>query len=62
MAEVRVEGLTKAYGATRALDAVSLTFPDGGFFGLLGPVLGKWYRQVVQGRKVFVRSFEYSFD
>ena len=37
MAEVRVEGLTKAYGATRALDAVSLTFPDGGFFGLLGP-------------------------
>ncbi len=37
MAEVRVEGLVKAFGPTRALDDVSLTFPDGGFFGLLGP-------------------------
>ena len=37
MAEVRVEGLTKRYGPTTALDAVTLTFPDGGFFGLLGP-------------------------
>jgi ABC-type Fe3+/spermidine/putrescine transport system ATPase subunit len=37
MTEVRVEGLTKTYGATRALDAVSLTFPRAGFFGLLGP-------------------------
>lgn len=37
MAEVRVEHLVKSYGATRALDDVTLTFPDGGFFGLLGP-------------------------
>ena len=37
MAEVRVEHLVKAYGNTRALDDVTLTFPDGGFFGLLGP-------------------------
>ncbi len=37
MAEVRVEGLTKRYGSATALDAVTLTFPDGGFFGLLGP-------------------------
>jgi ABC-type Fe3+/spermidine/putrescine transport system ATPase subunit len=37
MAEVRVEGLMKSWGAMRALDDVTLTFPDGGFFGLLGP-------------------------
>jgi putative spermidine/putrescine transport system ATP-binding protein len=37
MAEVRVEGLSKAYGPVKALDGVTLTFPDGGFFGLLGP-------------------------
>jgi ABC-type Fe3+/spermidine/putrescine transport system ATPase subunit len=37
MAEVRVEALSKSYGATPALDEVTLTFPDGGFFGLLGP-------------------------
>lgn len=37
MSGVRVEGLTKAYGPTKALDDVTLTFPDGGFFGLLGP-------------------------
>ena len=37
MADVRVEGLVKAYGSTRALDDVSLHFPDGQFFGLLGP-------------------------
>lgn len=37
MAEVRVEQLVKAYGAARAIDEVTLTFPDGGFFGLLGP-------------------------
>ncbi|WP_099826058.1 ABC transporter ATP-binding protein [Oceaniglobus indicus] len=37
MSEVRVEGLSKHYGAARALDDVTLTFPDGGFFGLLGP-------------------------
>jgi putative spermidine/putrescine transport system ATP-binding protein len=37
MADVRVEGLVKAYGSARALDDVSLHFPDGQFFGLLGP-------------------------
>ncbi|KIC08769.1 spermidine/putrescine ABC transporter ATP-binding protein [Leisingera sp. ANG-M1] len=37
MGEVRVEHLVKTYGPARALDDVSLTFPDGGFFGLLGP-------------------------
>ncbi|TAG10831.1 MAG: ABC transporter ATP-binding protein [Rhodobacterales bacterium] len=37
MSGVRVEGLTKAYGPTKALDEVTLTFPEGGFFGLLGP-------------------------
>jgi putative spermidine/putrescine transport system ATP-binding protein len=37
MTEVRVEALTKTYGHTKALDDVTLTFPDGGFFGLLGP-------------------------
>ena len=37
MAEVRVEALTKTYGAAKALDDVTLAFPDGGFFGLLGP-------------------------
>ncbi|MEM7043972.1 MAG: ABC transporter ATP-binding protein [Pseudomonadota bacterium] len=37
MAEVRVEHLDKAYGAEKALDDVTLSFADGGFFGLLGP-------------------------
>jgi putative spermidine/putrescine transport system ATP-binding protein len=37
MAEIRVEGLVKAYGTARALDDVTLRFADGGFFGLLGP-------------------------
>jgi len=37
MAEIRVQGLVKTYGAARALDDVTLTFADGGFFGLLGP-------------------------
>ena len=37
MAEVEVRNLTLAYGEMRALDAVSLDFADGGFFGLLGP-------------------------
>ncbi|MEM9630310.1 MAG: ABC transporter ATP-binding protein [Pseudomonadota bacterium] len=37
MAEVRVESLIKSYGTLKALNDVSLTFPDGGFFGLLGP-------------------------
>ncbi len=37
MSEVRISGLTKAYGPAKALDDVTLTFPDGQFFGLLGP-------------------------
>ena len=35
--EVRVENLVKDYGATRALDDVSLTIEDGELFFLLGP-------------------------
>ncbi len=37
MSEVRVDGLTKAFGQSKALEDVTLAFPDGGFFGLLGP-------------------------
>jgi multiple sugar transport system ATP-binding protein len=37
MAEVALRGVTKTFGATRAVDAVSLTVPDGAFFVLLGP-------------------------
>ncbi len=37
MTEVRVEGLCKRYAGAAALEEVTLTFPDGGFFGLLGP-------------------------
>jgi multiple sugar transport system ATP-binding protein len=37
MAEVILQGLSKAYGATRALSDVSLTIPDGAFVVLLGP-------------------------
>jgi multiple sugar transport system ATP-binding protein len=37
MAEVALRGVTKSFGATRAVDAVSLTVPDGAFFVLLGP-------------------------
>ena len=37
MAEVRLEGITKRFGATHALDDVSLTVPDGAFVVLLGP-------------------------
>lgn len=37
MSEVRVENLVKSYGTVRGLDNVTLTFPEGGFFGLLGP-------------------------
>ncbi len=35
MAEVRVEHLVKAYGPRARFDDVTLTFPDGQFFGLL---------------------------
>ena len=37
MSDVRVNRLTLAYGATKALDDVSLDFPNGQLFGLLGP-------------------------
>jgi ABC-type Fe3+/spermidine/putrescine transport system ATPase subunit len=37
MAGVRVEGLTKRFDGRKALDAVTLDFPDGRLFGLLGP-------------------------
>jgi ABC-type Fe3+/spermidine/putrescine transport system ATPase subunit len=37
MSEVRVRNLSLAYGASKALDDVSLDFPDGQLFGLLGP-------------------------
>ena len=36
MTEVRVEGLCKSYSGTHALEDISLTFPEGSFFGLLG--------------------------
>lgn len=37
MSEVRVEAATKRYGMVAALDAVSVDFAEGEFFGLLGP-------------------------
>ncbi len=37
MAEVRLEGISKAFGAQVAIDDVSLTVPDGAFVVLLGP-------------------------
>ena len=37
MSEVRVRNLSLAYGTAKALDDVSLNFPDGQLFGLLGP-------------------------
>jgi putative spermidine/putrescine transport system ATP-binding protein len=37
MADVGVEGLSKRFGTTSALDAVSLAIPDGSFVALLGP-------------------------
>ena len=37
MAEVSLTGLTKRFGATVALDGVTLTVPDGAFVVLLGP-------------------------
>ena len=37
MAEVAVENVTKSFGGLKALDNVSMDFPDGGFFALLGP-------------------------
>src|SRR5215471_20559009 len=37
MSRVEVDRVSKHYGTVRALDAVSLAFADGEFFGLLGP-------------------------
>ncbi|MCA3441911.1 MAG: ABC transporter ATP-binding protein [Rhodobacter sp.] len=37
MAEVVLDGLSKAYGKTQALQGVSMTIPDGAFVVLLGP-------------------------
>jgi ABC-2 type transport system ATP-binding protein len=37
MDAVVVEGLVKAFGATRALDGVSLSVPEGTVLGVLGP-------------------------
>lgn len=37
MADVIVENVTKVFGSLKALDEVSMDFPDGGFFALLGP-------------------------
>src|SRR5262249_57700443 len=36
-AEVRIEGLVKTFGATRAVDGVTLTARPGEFLTLLGP-------------------------
>jgi putative spermidine/putrescine transport system ATP-binding protein len=36
MADVRVDNVTRSFGAHRALDDVSIAFPDGGFYALLG--------------------------
>jgi multiple sugar transport system ATP-binding protein len=37
MAEVVLDGLSKAYGKTQALQGVSMAIPDGAFVVLLGP-------------------------
>jgi len=37
MADVSLAGVTKRFGATAAVDAISLDIPDGAFFVLLGP-------------------------
>ena len=37
MAEVSVRNITKTFGSLKALDDVTMDFPDGGFFALLGP-------------------------
>lgn len=36
-AAIEITGLTKTYGAARALDNVDLTVPEGSIFGFLGP-------------------------
>ncbi|MBL8589204.1 MAG: ABC transporter ATP-binding protein [Methylobacteriaceae bacterium] len=37
MAQLRIDGLTKRFGAVTALDAVDLDIPDGAFVAMLGP-------------------------
>lgn len=37
MAEVIVENVSRDFGGHKALDQVSIAFPDGGFYALLGP-------------------------
>jgi ABC-type uncharacterized transport system YnjBCD ATPase subunit len=37
MASVSLEGVSKRFGATRAVENISLTVADGEFFALLGP-------------------------
>lgn len=37
MADIRLEKITRRFGDVTALDAVSLTVPDGAFVVLLGP-------------------------
>ncbi len=37
MAEVAVSGVSKSFGADQAVDEVTITFADGGFYALLGP-------------------------
>lgn len=37
MAAICVSGVTRVFGDFRALDDVSIEFPDGGFYALLGP-------------------------
>jgi spermidine/putrescine ABC transporter ATP-binding subunit len=37
MAEVRVMAVSRSFGAHKALENVSIDFPDGGFYALLGP-------------------------
>lgn len=36
-AAVRLSGVTKVFGATRAVDAIDLTIPAGTFYGIVGP-------------------------
>ncbi len=37
MAEVTVSGVSKSFGADKAVDQVTIHFADGGFYALLGP-------------------------
>ncbi|MFK7894069.1 MAG: ABC transporter ATP-binding protein [Granulosicoccus sp.] len=37
MAAISVTGVSRAFGSVKALDTVSIDFPDGGFYALLGP-------------------------